>query len=352
MRGVLILGDQQVVVRDFADPEPGPGQVVVRVHAAAICGSDLHNWYWKSRADLARSGQDRVIPGHEPSGIVEAVGIGATKVDVGDRVVVWCHCDGICGSCVHCLASEQWFCRDVGQPPRQRPGHGADAELLLAQDWQCMSLPDELSFEAGAVLACSAGTAYQSAKRLDITNGQTVAIIGGGPAGLAALVVARALGARTIVSEPVAERLELARLLGADAIVDASREHAAEAIRELTDGVGADVVVEASGSASGQREAIEAARPGGRVGFIGFGASERRREGTINPTQVIRKQLTLIGSFVYPPSLFAEICSFAIRERLPLESIVTDRVPLENAAEAFRFFDSKRSGKVVLIASK
>lgn len=350
MRGVLILGDEQVIVRDFPDPRPGPGQVVVRVKAAAICGSDLHNWYWKPRDELARSGADGVIPGHEASGVVETVGDGVRSLAEGDRVVVWCHCDGGCGRCVHCMSGEQWFCRDQGGTPLQRPSHGADAELLLAQEWQCMPLPEALSHDAGAVLACSGGTAYNALKRLDATAAQTVVVIGAGPTGLATLLMAQALGARTIVAEPVPARLELARVLGADAVIDVARENVREAVQELTDGAGADVVIEASGSPTGQREAIDAARPGGRVGFVGFGAESRRREGVINPAQFIGKQLTLIGSFVYPVSMFAAIAAFSADHRVPLESLVTHRFSLEEASEAFRTFDTRQTGKVLLVA--
>lgn len=349
MRGVLILGDEQVIVREFPDPVPGPGQVVVRVKAAAVCGSDLHNWYWRSRDELARSGQDAVIPGHEPSGIVEAVGPDVQGVKAGDRVVVWCHCSGACGRCMHCMSGEEWFCRGASGEPRRRPSHGADAELLLAQDWQCVPLPQPLSFEAGAVLACAGGTAYQVARRLDVTCGQTVAILGAGPIGLATLLVCRALGARTIVAEPVPERLEHARMLGADAVVDSVREGVSDAIAELTEGAGVEAVVETSGNPAAQREAVEIVRPGGRIGLVGFGPGGRRREGTISPDLVIWKQLTLIGSFVYPPSLFAEVASFALERALPLEDLVTHRVPLAEAAEAFRLFDTRRTGKIVLV---
>ena len=349
MRGVLILGDQQVIVREFPDPTPGPGQAVVRVMAAAVCGSDLRNWYWRSRDELAGSGNDSVIPGHEPCGVVESVGPGVSGVAAGDRVVVWCHCDGACGRCTHCLAGEQWFCREPGGDPSRRPANGGDADLILANAWQCMPLPDSLGFEAGAVLACAGGTAYQAARRLDVTSNQTVAILGAGPVGLACLLTVRALGARTVVAEPVAERLELARVLGADALIDAARERVPSSIAELTGGRGADVVVEASGNPTSQREAVESAQPGGRVGLVGFGASPHGREGTINSAQVIWKQLTLVGSFVYPPTLFGEVAGFALAHSLPLDALVTHRFALGEAAEAFELFDSRRCGKIILL---
>lgn len=348
MRGVFVLGDEQVVVREMPDPRPGPGQVVVRVMAAGICGSDLHNWYARPREELARSGGDATVPGHEASGVIASVGDGVATLRPGDRVVVWAHCNGDCERCVDCQAGEVWFCRR-GETICPRPTHGGDADLLLAESWQCLRLPDSLDFDAGSALACVGGTAYKALRRLDVTESQTVAIVGAGPQGLALLVFARALGARTIVAEPVPERLGLARLLGADTVIDAAREDVAAAVRELTGGRGAEAVFECSGSPNGQREAIEVACPGGRIGYIGYGALGRRREGTVNPASFIRKHLQLFGCSAYRPDLFPEVARFAVERRVPLESIITRRFRLEEAAEAFGLCDSRRAGKILLL---
>ena len=124
------------------------------------------------------------------------------------------------------------------------------------------------------------------------------------------------------------------------------------AIRELTDGRGADAVVECSGSANGQRDAIEAVRPGGCVGFVGYGPLGRRREGTINPSAFIWKQATLVGCSVFPPALFPEIVRFVVERQLHLEELVTHRFPIEEAAEAFRLADSRLAGKVLLVPGR
>ncbi|HEX8958705.1 MAG TPA: zinc-binding dehydrogenase [Solirubrobacterales bacterium] len=347
MRAVFVLGDEQVVVREIPDPKPGPRQVTVRVKTAGICGSDLLSWHGGPRQDLADAGGDALVPGHEASGVVELVGDGVTGLRPGDRVVVWAHCAGDCARCAHTRATEQWFCREGGDT-RRRPNQGGDAEILLAQDWQCLRLPSALDFDAGSVLACDGGTAYQCLRRLDVTESQTVAILGGGPLGLATLMFARAMGARTIVAESIPDRLELARSLGADAVIDAAREDAPAAIRELSGGRGADAVFECSGSDASQRDAIEAVRPGGGVGYAGYVSRGGRPEGAIDPAAFIWKQATLVGCSAYPPSLFPEVARFAVERRLRLEDLVTHRFRLDDAAEAFRLAGSRRSGKVLL----
>ena len=347
MRAVFVLGDEQVVVRDSPDPTPGPGQVTVRVRTAGICGSDLHNWYGTPREELARTGADAIIPGHEASGVVERLGRGVVGLRPGDRVVVWAHCAGDCAHCSHTQAAEQWFCRE-GAAIKGRPEHGGDAEVVLAEEWQCLHLPSGLGFDVGSVLACDGGTAYRCLRRLDVTESQTVAILGAGPLGLSVLLFARAMGARTIVAEPIPDRLELARSLGADAVIDAAREDVPGAVRQVC-GRGADAVFECSGSAAGQRDAVEAVRPGGEVGYVGYGAPGRRREGTINPAAFIWKQATLVGCSVYPPPLFPEVARFAVERGLRLEDIVTHRFRLDDAAEAFGVADSRRAGKVLLL---
>jgi len=348
MRAVFVLGDEQVVVREVRAPSPGPGQVIVRVKTAGICGSDLLNWYGRPREELARTGADAVVPGHEASGVVEEVGPEVARVRPGDRVVVWAHCGGECARCAHTQAAEQWFCRESGDT-RKRPEDGGDADLLVAQEWQCLHLPEALDFDVGSVLACDGGTAYRCLRRLDVTESQTVAIFGAGPLGLAFLVFARGIGARTIVAEPIPERLELARSLGADAVIDAGREDVPEAVRELSGGRGADAVYECSGTANGQRDAVEAVRPGGGVGYVGYGALGRRREGTINPAAFIWKQATLVGCSVYTPSLFPEVTRFAVEQGLRLDRLVTHRYPLEEAGKAFQVADGRRGGKVLLL---
>jgi threonine dehydrogenase-like Zn-dependent dehydrogenase len=336
MRGVVFPGDRRAEVRDFPDPEPGPGEVVVRIKAAGLCGSDLH-LYRQTAAQ--RAGND-TIPGHEPSGIVETLGPGVDAVQVGDRVSVY-HYRG-CGHCRHCRAGNVMWCaerRGYGGPI-----HGADADLLLTDARNCMPLPDELSYAHGALMACAAGTAFSSMHKLQVSGRDTLVIFGQGPVGLCGLLVAKALGGRVIGVDPIAERRALSLQLGADAALDPGQSDVLAAVRDLTHGEGADMAFETSGSAAGQNGAVDCLRLGGKAVFVGFGVQDK----TLNPSQFIGRQLTLMGSFVMPVYMYYDLAQFILDHDLPLERMVTHRFPLEQAPEAFALFEQGATGKVVL----
>jgi len=336
MRGVVFPGDRRAEVRDFPDPEPGPDEVVVRIKAAGLCGSDLH-LYRQTAAQ--RAGND-TIPGHEPSGVVEALGPGVDTVQVGDRVSVY-HYRG-CGHCKHCRAGNVMWCaerRGYGGPI-----HGADADLLLTDARNCMPLPDELSYAHGALMACAAGTAFSSMHKLQVSGQDTLVIFGQGPVGLCGLLVAKALGGRVIGVDPIPERRALALQLGADKALDPGQTDVLTAVRDLTHGDGADLAFETSGSAAGQNGAVDCLRLGGKAVFVGFGVQDK----TLNPSQFIGRQLTLMGSFVMPVYMYYDLAQFVLDHDLPLDRMVTHRFPLEQAPEAFALFDRGATGKVVL----
>lgn len=213
-----------------------------------------------------------------------------------------------------------------------------------------MVLPEGLSFEAGVVLACSGGSTYHALRRAALASGESVAILGAGPTGLAATAIAHSMGARTLVLDRSPERLELARTVGADEVADTRNESAIEVAIEWAEGMGPEVVLEASGDARMQRESIEMARPGGRVALVGFGPAPKRDQPSLVAGRIIARGLTVIGAMVYPPTLFPQLAKFALDHKLPLEAIITERFPLEKAADAFRSFADGRGGKVILKA--
>ncbi|MEZ4727397.1 MAG: alcohol dehydrogenase catalytic domain-containing protein [Caldilineaceae bacterium] len=335
MRGLIFLGDRQAEVRDFPDPTPDPGEVVVQLKAGGLCGSDLHV-YHQSAAERAGN---LTIPGHEPSGIVVEVGAGVTNVQVGDRVSVY-HYRG-CGHCRHCLAGNLMWCAD--RRGYGGPIHGSDADLILTDARNCLPLPSALSFADGAMMACNAGTAFSAMSKLRPSGLDTVAIFGQGPVGLAGTLYAKALGARVIAIEPLAERRDLAKALGADAVIDPTQTELIAAIRDLTRGEGATRAFETSGSAAGQNGAVDGLCLGGRAVFVGFG----NREKSLNPAQFIGRGLTLMGSFVLPIQMYYEMMNFILDHQLFLESMITHRFSIEQAPEALTLFDSGKTGKVI-----
>jgi threonine dehydrogenase-like Zn-dependent dehydrogenase len=336
MRGVVLLGDSECCVKEFPDPVPGPGEVRVKMMATGICGSDLHLYHIdKERAEKRG---DR-IPGHEPCGIVDEVGHGVRKVAAGDRVVVN-HYLG-CGHCDECASGNVMWCRE-------RRGYGgaidgSHADFVIADERNCVPMPDSISFIDGAFVACPGGTAYSSMRKLEVGAGDSVAIFGLGPVGLSGLILAKAMGGKVIGVDIIDERTELAMQLGADAVVNAQKEDPIEAIRNFTDGKGAALAFEASGSAKGRSDIVSCLRRGGKAVFVGAGSSEK----VIDPGQLIGSQLTLMGSFVLPLWMTWEMLDFLNTQSVSFERTVTHRFSIEEAPEAYRIFDEGKTGKVV-----
>jgi L-iditol 2-dehydrogenase len=338
MRGILFPGDRTVRLADLPDPEPGPGEVVVAMRAAAICGSDLHG-YRASRDARRASGADAIVPGHEPAGVVHAVGEGVTSVRVGDRVAVY-HYRG-CGHCADCRGGRIMWCAD--RRGYGGPIHGSDADLLLTDARNCLPLPADVSYTTGALLMCVGGTAYESMRKLDVSGRTAVAVFGLGPVGLTGMLMGKAMGARVIGVDVSPQRLALAERLGVDAVVDAANEDVAAAVRRWAGSGGADAVFETSGAVAGQTAAVEVAGRSGRVCFVGFGATRPALE----PAKFIEKQLTLFGSFVFPIDRYEEILGFVRDRAIPIEASVTHTVALDDAEAMFAAFDRGETGKVV-----
>jgi len=335
MKGVVLSGDRQVHVREFPTPEPGPGEVRVKMQAAGLCGSDLHIIYERPPSPYWGD----TIAGHEPCGVVDEVGPGVTNYQAGDRVIVmWV--TG-CGRCPSCFAGDLDRCEN--SPGAYGWGlNGAFADYILAREISLVPMPDELSFEAGAFLSCAATTSYQAIKRLAPDGLDTVACIGLGPVGLSGVIWAKAFGARVVGVEMIPERLELARRLGADEVINGRETNAVQAIKDLTNGRGADVALDFSGSQGGRNDALDCARVNGRAGFVGEGG-----ETTINVSRLmIHKNLTVIGSRIFDKPTLAEAARLVVERQLNIDGITTGRYALAQAEEAFRTFETGHTGKL------
>jgi len=336
MRGVVLLGDRECCVKEFPDPIPGPGQVRVKIMATGICGSDLHLYHINE--EQAKKRGDR-IPGHEPCGIVDALGHGVKKVKEGDRVTIY-HYLG-CGYCDQCAAGNLMWCREA--KGYGGPVDGSHADYVIADERNCVLMPDSISFIDGAFIACPGGTAYSSMKKLDAKAGDTVAVFGLGPVGLSGVILAKARGAKVIGVDILSLRTEMALKLGADAVVNAQSDDPVKFIRDFTSGKGVPLAFEASGSTKGRTDIVSALCRGGKAVFVGAGSSEK----VINPGQMIGAQLTLMGSFVLPLWMTWEMVGFLNSQKISFEGIVTHKFPIEKAPEAYSLFDQGKTGKVV-----
>ncbi len=339
MRGVVCAGDRKVLVKEFPDPTPGPGQVVVRMKAAGICGSDLVA-YHAPAAKAEKRGE--VIQGHEPAGIVESIGEGVTTVAPGDRVTVY-HYLG-CGKCQQCAAGNIMWCsqtRGLGGG-----AHGGQADFVLMDERNALKLPDELTVIDGAAIACIAGTTFSAFSKITPSGRDTLAVFGLGPVGLTGVMFGKAMGARVIGIGRREIRLQLARDLGADEIIDIDQvAEPAKEIMRLTDGLGADTAYETSGSGNAFAWMIQGLRRGGRAVTVAGIKTEVERQ--LPLSSIVGKQLTVSGSFVMPLGMYGDLARFMVAHDLHFDPMVTHRFRIEDAEEAFALFDSGESGKVV-----
>ncbi len=262
MKGVVFLGDRKLELREFPDPTPGPRDVILEIKASGMCGSDLHNYRAPAQPGGAVAGgikrQAGVIAGHEPCGIVAAVGAGVTEKEarVGRRVMDH-HYDG-CGTCKHCRAGWTQMCLE-GTVVYGSGGHGGHARYMKVPVSTLVPLPDPLSFVTGAAISCGTGTAWGALRRVNLQGGETIAIFGQGPVGLSATQLAVVMGARVIAVDIAPERRRLAREFGAHEVIDPGSGDVVAAIRDLTHGEGAHKTLDASSAPEARAAAVRAA---------------------------------------------------------------------------------------------
>lgn len=345
MRGIVFLGGRKLELREFPDPTPGPGEVVLEMKASGMCGSDLHPYraVGDAAASLGLGGQGGpVIAGHEPCGVVAAVGPGVLGVRAGERVMNH-HYRG-CGRCKHCRVGWSQLCR-AGIVVYGVTGHGGHAPYMKVPASTLVPLPDALTFEEGAAVSCGTGTAYGALKRLDVSGRDTLAVFGQGPVGLSATMLGRAMGARVIALDIAPERRALARALGADEVVDPGAVDPVAALHELTRGEGVEVALDCSGSPEARVAAVRSATTWGRVGLVGEGGTV-----TLDVSRdLLRRQLTVIASWTFSAVGQEECARFIADRRVPLARLLTHRFRLEQADEAYRLFDTQTTGKGVFV---
>ena len=348
MRGVVFPGEREIALLDFPDPTPGEGEVVVEMKASGMCGSDLHQ-YRRPKSGGASGGlpvnPDPVIAGHEPCGVVAAIGPGVSdkQARIGQRVMVH-HYKG-CTVCAHCRSGWSQLCQEEPVLVYGNNAHGGHARYLKVPAFTLVPLPDELSFTAGAAISCGTGTAYQALRRIRLAGGDTIAIIGQGPVGLSATQLATARGARVIALDVSPERLQRAKEFGAEALIDPARDDAITAIKTRTHGAGADFALDTSGAAAGRLLAVRATRAWGTTCFVGEGGNVTLE---VSP-DMLRKQLTIIGSWTFSTSVQADCARFVAEQNIAVDRLFTHRWRLDQAEEAYAVFDQQTAGKGVFL---
>ncbi len=338
MKGVVFVGDRELEIRDLARPEPGPGEVLLKMMASGMCGSDLRRY----RMPASELSGPFHVAGHEPVGVVAEVGPNVTTAAVADRVMMH-HYTG-CNRCSMCRIGFTQMCL-VHHEVYGTTKDGGHQDYLLCPASTCVKMPDALPFDQAAAVACGTGTAFHAIKRLGVSGVDTVAVFGQGPVGASATMFAKAMGAKVIAVDVIPERLALADELGADVVVDASSEDPESCIRELTNGEGADATLDATGIPDVRINAVDSARYWGRVCFVGEGNTT-----TFDiSAQIIHKQLTIYGSWTFSLGGLAEAANFVVDRHIPMDKLITHHYELEQADEAYKLFETGRTGKAVFI---
>lgn len=339
MRGVMFKGNCTLELATVPDPTPGPGEVVLEIKASGMCGSDLH--FYRRSADTP---PPPVIAGHEPCGIVVAVGPGVTSplARVGPRVMQH-HYRG-CTDCEYCRSGWQQMCRTVPVTVYGTDTHGAHAPFMKVPGDTLVPLDERLSFAAGAAISCGTGTAWGAFERMGLIGRDTLAIFGQGPVGLSATLLAKAQGARVIALDIDESRRQAAKAFGADDVIDAAGPDVPGAIRDLTGGKGASMVLETAGAAAAGRDALRSVAPWGTLCLVGLGSDL-----TVSLAAVLRTQIRILTSWTMSIQAQRACAEFVIERGIDLDALFTDRWRLDQAEEAYRAFNRQSGGKGVFL---
>ena len=314
-------------------PDPGEGEVVVRVATCGICGTDLHEYVagpivTPVEPHPLTGARNPQILGHEFAGDVLAVGPGVTRVAEGDRVAIMPL--AYCGACAYCRRGLQHLCATMACVGLSH-AWGGMGELATVAEYQVVRLPDGVTYRQGALIEPTAVAAY-GVERAGVGPGDRVLVTGAGPIGALAALCARAAGASTVyVSEPNPARRARAEALDVATVVDPTSVDVPDLLRDETEGLGVDVAIECSGHPNGFTSAIKSLRRRGTLAQTGLFVGEA----TVEPMLWALNDLTIVGTWCYWVYDFDRIAAQIAAGDLPVERVVTSEVDLSGAPDAF-----------------
>ncbi|MDR1531453.1 MAG: zinc-binding dehydrogenase [Clostridiales bacterium] len=343
MLAAYLPGDSTVLFKEVDVPQPGHGEVLIQTKASTICGSDIRAIY-REHLGKGPEGYQNKIAGHEPSGQIVRCGPGMRRFKEGDRVVLY-HISG-CGVCMDCRQGYMISCTSPLRAAYGWQRDGGMAPFILADEKDCVPLPESLSYLDGAQVACGFGTVYEGLLKIGVSGIDTVLVTGLGPVGLAALMLAKAMGARTLIGADTNEaRCALAKEKELADHIFVSDGGTLSAVMELTKGGGVEKSVDCSGHTLGRQLAIRAAAKWGKIVFLGEG-------GTVeyNPSpDMLHSQKTIYGSWVTSIWRMEELVNKLAHWEIHPEDLVTHRFPLEKADQAYRLMAEGNCGKVAVV---
>jgi L-idonate 5-dehydrogenase len=343
MRACVIRGANELTVEDRPDPTPQAGEVLVRLGAGGICGSDLHYYHEGRVGDFTI--REPMVLGHEVAGEIVSVGPQVTKVHPGQHVAV--NPTRACYKCKYCLAGRSNLCRNVrffGSASRYPHVQGAFAEFFVASEEQCVPVPAALSYPVAACAEPLAVTLHAVARAGSVL-GRRVLVTGAGPIGVLVVAAARLAGASEIVvTDLFDEPLATARQMGATRSINVQ---AASLQEFMADGGYFDVALESSGNLRALENCLDATRPGGRIVQVGFMPADKSAA-PVN--KVMAKELELVGTFRFHEEYNWAVAAL-VAGQIDVSPILSQSFDLSDAIEAFDLAsDRRRAMKVSLVA--
>ncbi len=328
-------------ITTLPDPTPAPDGVVLKVEATGLCRSDWHGWMGHDPdIDLPH------VPGHELAGVVAAVGPRVTRWTEGDRVTVPFIC--ACGACPECHAGHQQVCDHQFQPGFTHWGSYAEYVALPHADLNLIALPPSMGFDTAAGLGCRFATSFRAVvDQGRVSGGEWVAVHGCGGVGLSAIMIARAMGAQVVAVDIDAAKLDMARSMGAMAVVDARSGKVPEAVRDLTGG-GAHLSIDALGHPETCANSILSLRKRGRHVQVGLLLAEQSRP-PLPMDRVIGWELEIYGSHGMQAHRYGAMLAMIESGVLSPEQLVGDRISLEAAVPSLMAMDSFQSSGATVI---
>ena len=339
MKAAVLREPYNIEIEEVDGPKVNSENVLVRIRATSVCGTDIKMYRGEYKVNLP------LIMGHETAGEVIRVGDGVREIKEGDRAVI----DPIfsCGKCYFCIVGNRNLCPNGGLLGREM--NGSYSEYIAISERHLFKIPDHISFEEASIVE-GLGTVYHAQKRIKICPGDSVAILGQGPAGLLHTRLAKLSGASPIiVTSRSGWKLELARKYGADVTINAEKENPLESILEHTGGRGVDVVIEAAGVPETIRQTVEMVRPGGTVLMFGICA---KPVNDFNVYPFYFKEISVVGSRAMTEDEFEPTINLVASGAIDVKPLITHSFPLERIKEAFELLDKHpRSALRVIITS-
>lgn len=338
MKGSYFLGDKTFKVRTIPEREPSEGEVLIKVAACGVCGTDIHIYHGgKASAEV----KTPVILGHEFAGVIVKVGAKVEGLLVGDHVTI--DPNIYCAKCHFCQIGKKQLCKSL-----QAIGitlNGGFAEYCYVPQSQCFKLKPQIPLRYGAMaepLACC----LHGIDRAGIRSGDTVCVIGGGAIGLLMIQLAKMAGASCVIlSEPVEFRRKLGIQVGADGTIDPLRESVSQRLEQFLGAEGVDVVIECVGNTTATAQAFEAAKPGATV--LLFSVPRTGTYYQLSLDDVYQKELKVVGSRINPDT-HGRAVELINSNKILLDMIITHSYPLAGVKEAILKQMEKDSVKVIV----